>query len=92
MHFAATKGKANFVRILLNHNADVNAEDQVYLIRPKALVVFLACSFQLQYLLIGDFSRITGLLCCVLPKRATSRSFRSCLIEMPTKNTEMWYD
>uniref|UniRef100_A0A146L198 Kinase D-interacting substrate n=1 Tax=Lygus hesperus TaxID=30085 RepID=A0A146L198_LYGHE len=28
LHFAATKGKPNFVRILINHNADINAEDQ----------------------------------------------------------------
>lgn len=29
LHFAATKGKIEFVRELLNHNADVNAEDNV---------------------------------------------------------------
>ncbi|XP_014244027.1 kinase D-interacting substrate of 220 kDa B isoform X2 [Cimex lectularius] len=28
LHYAAAKGKVNFVRILLNHNAEVNAEDQ----------------------------------------------------------------
>lgn len=79
---AASKGKTSFVRLLLEHGADINAEDSVRISRQISLCLVFCASFVFVTKVVN--ARMAGQHFILLPKRGMMRLLQICwIMELP---------